>query len=71
MSSSRLDDLGSDWLTRLAARRIFLVLSKVVGIGEETIAIEVRPVHPEFDAYPRDLRRATTLDTRSTLDEAA
>jgi alpha-ketoglutarate-dependent 2,4-dichlorophenoxyacetate dioxygenase len=26
---------------------------------------------PHDDAYPRDLRRATTLDTRSTLDEAA
>ena len=26
---------------------------------------------PHDEAYPRDLRRATTLDTRSTLDEAA
>jgi alpha-ketoglutarate-dependent 2,4-dichlorophenoxyacetate dioxygenase len=26
---------------------------------------------PHDDTYPRDLRRATTLDTRSTLDEAA
>jgi hypothetical protein len=26
---------------------------------------------PHDDRYPRDLRRATTLDVRSTLDEAA
>ena len=26
---------------------------------------------PHDDAHPRDLRRATTLDTGSTLDEAA
>src|SRR5215469_12059090 len=68
MSSSRLDGLGCDRLTRLATRRILLVLSKAVGIGEETMVIEVRPVHPEFVAEILGIELSRPVD-RSVVDK--
>ena len=68
MSSSRLDGLGCDQLTRLATPRILPVLSEIVGIEEETMAIEVRSVHHEFVAEILGIELSRSVD-RSVVDK--
>jgi alpha-ketoglutarate-dependent 2,4-dichlorophenoxyacetate dioxygenase len=58
----------------LFATRPQFVYSHQWRIGDLVIWDNRSTMHrgrPHDDGHPRDLRRATTLDTGSTLDEAA